>query len=105
MILENKNNKLKFVFTFQLHQPAYASCLFFELYQSDQPYIQIFYKKSLKMRNVRPLDISGCGKKCSLIKFHELYQHILPTQNFDKECELRDGEVLPSSGNPENAPY
>lgn len=89
----------------QLHQPRYASCLFFELYESEQPYIQILYKKSSKTKKLYTFNIPNCGTKCPLNKFYQLYQHILPTQSFDKECQLHDGETLLATGNPENAPY
>lgn len=55
------------------------------------------------MKKSRPLEIDGCGSKCPLKKFYSLYQNILPTENFNKECELRDGEILHT--NPENLPY
>lgn len=83
----------------------YESCLFFELYQSDSsPYLQFFYKKSNEP-NIPALNIPKCGAKCPLEKFIELYRNVLPTQSFEEECELHEGEDLPAEGNPENLPY
>ncbi|XP_031632798.1 lysosomal acid phosphatase-like [Contarinia nasturtii] len=99
-------NMLSSLGLYKLHQPKYASCMFFQLYSSDEmPYVKIFYRKSGNVVNIKPLNIPNCGSKCPLEKLYELYQHILPTQQFDKECALRDGHTLPPGGNPENAPY
>lgn len=78
----------------QPHQPPYASCVFFELYEAESPYLQIFYKNSTRINNISPLDIPNCGTKCSLANLYKLYEEVLPTQSYDKECELRDGETL-----------
>lgn len=81
-----------------------ASCLFFELYQNeDNPYVQIFYRNSTAT-NIPPLSIPNCGAKCPMNKMYELYGDILPSQSFDEECKLRDGEYLPPGGNPESYP-
>lgn len=78
-------------FTFQLHQPPFASCLFFELYKADEiPYVKIFYRNTTET-NISPLVIPNCGVKCKLTEFYELYDDILPTQCYEKECELRKG--------------
>lgn len=87
---------------FQLHQPPYASCIFFEMYQGNQdPYVQIFYRNSTKLQNPQALDIPGCGSKCPLTNFYKLYEDVLPTKSFDDECMLHEGEILPPGGNPE----
>lgn len=51
--------------------------------------------------NIPALEVPNCGTKCPLNKWQELYKHILPTKSYEEECELRDGEPLPISGNPE----
>lgn len=85
-----------------MHLPPYASCLLFELYEANaNHYIQIFYKKSTEV-DIPALRIPNCGYKCPLEKVFELYDGILPTQSYDKECELRAGEELPTGGNPES---
>lgn len=79
-----------------------ASCLFFELYQSDNDhYVQIFYKNSTET-NIPAMEIPKCGTKCPLNKMYELYDEILPKNSFEEECQLREGESLPPGGNPEN---
>lgn len=83
-----------------LHQPPYSSCLLFELYkQNDSHYVQLFYKKS---NELTLLEFPGCGSKCTVDNLYEIYSDILPTQPFDKECELNYGEVLSPEGNPES---
>lgn len=54
------------------------------------------------MKNVPALHIPGCGTKCPLASLYQLYEDILPTQSFDEECQLHDGETLHPCGNPEN---
>ena len=70
--------------------------MFFELYQAndDTHYVQLFYKNSTAT-DIPALEIPNCGQKCALEKLYELYRDIIPTQSFEKECELRDGETLP----------
>lgn len=63
--------------------------------------MQLFYKNSTDT-NIPPLHIPHCGTKCPLQKMYDLYGDILPTQNFDDACKLREGESLPPGGNPEN---
>lgn len=79
-----------------------ASCLLFELYQSDNnnPHVQIFYKNSTQV-NIPAMEIPGCGTKCPLSKMYDLFDDILPKNSFEVECKLRDGESLPPEGNPE----
>lgn len=88
---------------FQLHVPPYSSCLQFELYKGNtNPYLQLFYRKSSKDNSPQSLSIPGCGEKCPLSKWYQLFKDILPTGSFEEECRLRKGEILPESGNPEN---
>ncbi|XP_055305422.1 prostatic acid phosphatase-like isoform X2 [Sitodiplosis mosellana] len=97
------SNMLNSLGLFKLHQPPYSSCVFFELYQADDHahYLQLFYKNSTAT-DFPALEIPACGTKCPLEKMYELYHDIIPTQSFEKECELRDGEILPASGSIEN---
>ncbi|XP_055307972.1 prostatic acid phosphatase-like [Sitodiplosis mosellana] len=99
------SNMLNTLGLFKLHQPPYASCIFFELYKSNgNPYVQIFYMNSAELEHIwnHPLEIPNCGTKCSLTDLYELYHDVLPTQSFEEEFVLRDGEILPPDGNPEN---
>lgn len=90
------------VFLFQLHRPPFASCLLFEQYHTEtENYVQVFYRNSTET-NISALEIPNCGAKCPLNKWYEVYKSILPTQTFEEECELRDGQLLPASGNPES---
>lgn len=85
--------------------PPYVSCIFFELHKTDiDNYVQVFYRNSTES-DVPALNIPNCGNKCPLDMWFELYQNILPTQSFEKECELRNGEILPPEGNPETITY
>lgn len=82
--------------------PPLSSCLLFELHQcNDDPYVQIFYKNSTET-NIPSLEIPKCGSKCSLKKFYELYQDILPKKSHAEECALYDDEYMPPGGNVEN---
>lgn len=65
------------------------------------PYVQIFYKNTSDT-NISALEIPYCGTKCPLDRLYHLYEDILPTQTFEEECKLRDGESLLIDGNPEN---
>lgn len=46
--------------------------------------VQIFYKNSDK--NPEPIDIPGCGTACPLSKMYQIYDHIIPKNDFDDEC-------------------
>lgn len=72
-----------------MHHPPYASSLHFELYKSDQNqyYIQIFYRKAQEEYPV-PMNIPGCGTRCPLNQFYNLYKAIMPDDDFDTECKL-----------------
>lgn len=75
-------------FSFQFHIPPYASSLHIELYKLiDQFYIEIVYRNSSE-ENPLPLNIPMCGTKCSIEKFYEIYEKIIPTANFEEECEI-----------------
>lgn len=77
--------------------------MFFELHKAgESSYVQIFYRNSTKLANISPLEIPGCGMKCALTDLYKLYHDVLPAKTFEEECTLRDGEILPLSGNPEN---
>lgn len=83
----------------------YASCLFFELYKTDDDsYMKIFYKNFTEINNevIPALVFPGCEEKCPLNKLYDLYKAILPTRSFEEECRLREGESLPPGGNPES---
>lgn len=80
-----------------MHIP-YASSIFFELHKSNGNYhIEIFYKRHYDRDDEpsEPLFIPNCGKKCPLSQFYEIYQDIIPTEDFDTECRLT--ETLPDS--------
>lgn len=67
----------------------YAACLMFELHKSnDDFFIEIFYKQNDDETPLEPLTIPSCGKRCSLSKFFEIYQDVIPTEDFDTECRL-----------------
>lgn len=85
--ISGKNDKKHF--SFQMSWPDYASSLMFELYKTDEDfYIQIFYRNS-DAEFIPPIDIPGCGTKCSLKKFYALYEAIIPTGDFNDECLLK----------------
>lgn len=72
----------------QLHFPPTASSLHFELYKSkkNEHYFQLFYRKSNE-ESPEPMEIPGCGEKCTLEQFYDLYKEIIP-DDFDSECRL-----------------
>lgn len=72
----------------QIHSPPYTASVLFELYKSSQGYyIQLFYKNTTD-ENLTPLTIPLCGPKCSLEKFRQIYEAIIPTAKYEKECQL-----------------
>lgn len=73
----------------QLHILPFACSLHFELYEVDgnEHYIQIFYRKSNE-EILSPMNIPGCGQKCALDRFYDLYNDIIPDRDHDIECEL-----------------
>lgn len=38
---------------------------------------------------LEPLFIPDCGQKCPLTKMFEVYEDIIPTEDFDIECRLQ----------------
>lgn len=53
-------------------------------YQNEY-YVQIFYKNSV--HNPVPIMIPGCGgTACALPKMYEIYDEIIPKNDFDTEC-------------------
>lgn len=71
--------------------PPYASAMFFELHQVNGKFhVELYNKRELGEDKVplEPLYIPNCGQKCPLNKFYDLYQDILPTEDFDTECRL-----------------
>ncbi|XP_031636577.1 prostatic acid phosphatase-like [Contarinia nasturtii] len=86
------SNLLNALNLYDSHMPPYASCLFFELYNSNEGrkenvYVQLFYKNT-SAEDFPPLNIPGCGTKCSLEEFHRLFRDVLPTEDFETECKL-----------------
>lgn len=73
---------------FQLHTPPFASCIFFELYQSGEDfYVKIFYKNSTANEmNIPAQEIPDCGMECPLYRMYEVYDDVLPKKSFDEEC-------------------
>lgn len=71
-------------FRFQLHFPPTAASLHFELYKSGEGehYFQIFYRK-LNEEYPSPMKIPGCGAKCTLEQFYDLYKDIIPDEDSD----------------------
>lgn len=73
----------------QMTWPPYASALMFELYESEgNYYVQVFYRDS-DTEIVPPLNIPGCGLKCTLSELYALHKEIIPTGNFAAECLYR----------------
>lgn len=62
--------------------------MYFELYKThdNEHYIQLFYRKSGE-NHPSPMNIPGCGEKCSIKQFYELYKEIIPG-DFESECRL-----------------
>lgn len=72
------------------YTPYFSSCLLFELYQTNVGHhVEIYYKQQNTefLNALEPLFIPNCGKKCPLARFYELYEDILPTNDFDVECQ------------------
>ncbi|XP_037048491.1 prostatic acid phosphatase-like [Bradysia coprophila] len=63
----------------------YAAAITLELRKiGNEHIVQIFYKNSDK--NPGPIDIPGCGTACPLSKMYEIYDDIIPKNDFDTEC-------------------
>lgn len=52
----------------------------------DEHYLQIFYKNS--DRNPEAMELPECGKACPLSKMYEIYDDILPKNDFSTECGI-----------------
>lgn len=66
----------------------YAACVLFELYKSkDDFYVQIYYKNTTS-DHLPPLNIPGCGTKCTLHEIYHLYRDVIPKYDFETECKL-----------------
>ncbi|CAF1037677.1 unnamed protein product [Adineta ricciae] len=71
-----------------IHQPPFASALFFDLYQQDdRSYaIQLQYLNTTNSQNPHTIHIPGCpSTMCPLNTFLRLYEKGLP-ENMEKEC-------------------
>lgn len=72
---------------FGYHIPPYASSLHFDLYKTigNQFYLQLSYR-----RNNEPtiLRLPRCGTKCSIEDLRKMYKEIIPTREFEEECQL-----------------
>lgn len=81
-------NMLNSLGLFELHISPYASSLHLELFKTDESehYIQLFYRKA-EGEYPAPMNIPGCGEKCPLKQFYELYRDIIPG-DFESECSL-----------------
>ncbi|CAF5022961.1 unnamed protein product, partial [Rotaria sp. Silwood1] len=72
-----------------VHQPPFASGLFFDLYQQDDNSyaIQLEYLNITNSRSTHIMTLPECfNAMCPLDTFIQLYQAKLP-QDMDKECE------------------
>lgn len=70
----------------QLHILPYVCSLHFELYKTtgNQYYLQLFYRKPGEEFPIA-MNIPGCGDKCPINEFHQLFDEIIPG-NFNSEC-------------------
>ncbi|KAG4065183.1 hypothetical protein HA402_007580 [Bradysia odoriphaga] len=67
----------------------YAAAVIVELRQyKSEHYVQIFYKNSNETPD--PIHIPGCGTMCPLSTMYELYDDILPKNNFATECKINE---------------
>lgn len=60
-------------------------------------HIEIFHKRERGEDKVplKPLVIPNCGRKCPLHRIKEIYRDILPTEDFDTECDVDQWGVDP----------
>lgn len=49
--------------------------------------MQILYRNTSD-ENPSPLEIPMCGTKCSIERFYEIYEEIIPTADIDEECQI-----------------
>lgn len=54
--------------------------------------MQIFYKNSNDSPD--PIHIPGCGTSCPLSKMYELYDDILPKNDFATECQIHEEFIV-----------
>lgn len=47
----------------------------------------MFYKNTTN-ENLSPLNIPSCGVKCSVENFRRIYEAVIPTETFEKECQV-----------------
>lgn len=61
----------------------------FEMYKTpkDKHYLQLFLRK-LGVEKPEPVDIPGCGKKCTVKEFSKVYEELIP-DTFEKECAVK----------------
>lgn len=50
----------------------------------------MFYKNTTSDEPLPPMNIPGCGLKCSLSKFHGILEEVIPTEDFESECKIPD---------------
>ncbi|KAG4071333.1 hypothetical protein HA402_004037 [Bradysia odoriphaga] len=72
----------------QPHFPPYGASLHFELFRTSrgEHYFKIFYRNA-EEEYPDPISIPGCGERCSLKQFYDLYSQIIPG-DFEMECWL-----------------
>lgn len=84
------------------HVPIFASAMFFELHKFNGTFhVEIYYKSYRGEDKVplEPLSIPNCGTRCPLEKFYEIYQDVIPTEDFDTECRLPEYTTKPNRNN------
>lgn len=80
---------MMFFFSFQNILPPYGASILFELYElNGEHYVQIFFRKT-RDEYVPPLEIPGCGTRCSMDQLYEIYASMIPTHDFETECRLK----------------
>lgn len=52
--------------------------------------MEIFYKRDVGEDKVplQPIVIPNCGQKCPLSKLNGIYRDVIPTEDFETECQL-----------------
>lgn len=72
-----------------MHIPPFAATVLFELYKcpdDESYYVRLFYKNTSAV--VQPILIPSCGFQCPLEIFRANYDAVIPTRDFDTECEV-----------------
>lgn len=74
--------------------PEHGFSFHFEMYKTpkDQYYLQLFLRQP-NDENPKAEEIKECGKKCSIPKFYEIYDELIP-DSFEKECKFNDDPNL-----------